>query len=113
MPRLSDSVCVACQIGAPKVTKVEASQLLAEIPDWQIVSINNILQLERQYQFKNFKDALAFTNKVGELAENEGHHPELITEWGKVTVKWWTHKIKGLHKNDFICAAKTEILYNK
>ncbi|MDH5631227.1 MAG: 4a-hydroxytetrahydrobiopterin dehydratase, partial [Gammaproteobacteria bacterium] len=112
MSELSQQSCEACQIGAPKVTKVEASQLLAEIPDWQIISINNILQLERKYQFKNFKEALAFTNRVGELAENEGHHPELITEWGKVTVKWWTHKIKGLHKNDFICAAKTEILFN-
>jgi 4a-hydroxytetrahydrobiopterin dehydratase len=61
--------------------------------------------------YKNFVEALHFTNKVGELAETEGHHPSLLTEWGKVTVTWWTHKINGLHRNDFIMAAKTDELY--
>ena len=62
-------------------------------------------------KYKNFDEALTFTNKVGQLAEAEGHHPSILTEWGKVTVTWWTHKIKGLHRNDFIMAAKTDQLY--
>ena len=69
------------------------------------------MQLERAFKFRTFAQALAFTNKVGEVAELEGHHPALLTEWGKVTVTWWTHKIRGLHKNDFICAAKTDELF--
>ena len=68
--------------------------------------------LERVFKWKNFVQALAFTNRVGELAEEEGHHPALLTEWGKVTVTWWTHKIKGLHRNDFIMAARTDQLYS-
>ena len=64
--------------------------------------------LERLFHFPSFADALAFTNRVGAIAEDEGHHPALLTEWGQVTVTWWTHKIRGLHRNDFIMAAKTE-----
>jgi 4a-hydroxytetrahydrobiopterin dehydratase len=66
----------------------------------------------RAFKFKNFTEALAFTDQVGEIAEEEGHHPALFTEWGKVTVRWWTHKIGGLHENDFIMAAKTDRLYD-
>jgi 4a-hydroxytetrahydrobiopterin dehydratase len=66
--------------------------------------------LSRTFIWRNFAEALAFTNRVGTLAEAEGHHPLLITEWGKVTVQWWTHKIKGLHRNDLIMAAKTDAL---
>ncbi len=77
----------------------------------QIVEREQVKRLERGFKFKNFVDALAFTNKVGEIAEAEGHHPVIITDWGKVTVTWWTHKIKGLHRNDFIMAAKTDRLY--
>ena len=67
-----------------------------------------ILQLERVFTFSDFAQALAFTNKVGALAEEAGHHPAILTEWGKVTVTWWTHKIGGLHRNDFIMAARTD-----
>jgi 4a-hydroxytetrahydrobiopterin dehydratase len=81
------------------------------VPDWQIVERDQIKRLERAFKFKNFVEALQFTNRVGELAEEEGHHPALMTEWGRVTVTWWTHKIKGLHRNDFIMAAKTDGLY--
>jgi len=81
------------------------------VPDWQLLERNGIPQLERVYKFKNFVEALAFTNRVGELAEQEGHHPAILTEWGRVTVTWWTHKIKGLHRNDFIMAAKADQLY--
>ncbi len=89
----------------------EAEAMLPQIPTWQIVERDGIKRLERIYTFKNFIDALAFTNKVGEIAESEGHHPALLTEWGKVTVTWWTHKLWGLHQNDFIMAAKTDQLY--
>jgi 4a-hydroxytetrahydrobiopterin dehydratase len=81
------------------------------VPEWQIVERQNIKRLERLYKFKNFAEALAFTDKVGALAESEAHHPALLTEWGRVTVTWWTHKIKGMHRNDFIMAAKTDQLY--
>jgi 4a-hydroxytetrahydrobiopterin dehydratase len=80
------------------------------VPDWQIIERDGIKRLERT--FKNFAQAVAFTNKVAEIAEAEGHHPAILTEWGKVTVTWWTHKIKGLHRNDFIMAAKTDQLLN-
>jgi len=80
------------------------------VPDWEIVERDGVQQLERVFKFKNFVQALAFTNRVGDLAEAEDHHPALLTEWGKVTVTWWTHAANGLHKNDFIAAAKTDQL---
>jgi len=89
----------------------EIANLKPEAPDWDIVERDGILRLERAFKFKNFVQALAFTNRVGELAEEQGHHPALLTEWGRVTVTWWTHKIKGLHRNDFIMAAKTDELF--
>lgn len=107
---LNEQKCEACQAGAPKVADEELAGLMREIPDWQPVVINQVMQLQREYEFRNFRQALAFTNLIGELAENEGHHPEIVTEWGKVTLRWWTHKINGLHKNDFICAAKSDQL---
>jgi 4a-hydroxytetrahydrobiopterin dehydratase len=103
--------CEACRKGAPKVTGQEIAELSPEVPQWSVHDREGILQLERSYDFPNFVEALAFTNRVGDLAENEGHHPDLLTEWGKVTVTWWSHKIKGLHRNDFIMAAKTDVLY--
>jgi len=87
------------------------AELHPQVPDWQIVERDQIKRLERAFKFKNFVEALQFTNRVGKLAEEEGHHPALLTEWGRVTVTWWTHKIKGLHRNDFIMAAKTDGLY--
>lgn len=107
---LAQQQCEACRADAPKVSDEELAILIREIPDWAPAVINGVMQLERAYTFKNFRLALEFTNRVGELAEAEGHHPEIVTEWGKVTVRWWTHKINGLHKNDFICAAKTDSL---
>ena len=73
--------------------------------------IDGIKRLEKVFKLKNFVEALEFTNKIGEVAEEQGHHPLIITEWGRVTVQWWSHKIKGLHNNDFIMAAKTEELF--
>lgn len=108
MDTLVGMKCVACRAGEPTVTDAEITEYHPQVPDWQIVERDGIKRLERVFKLKNFVEALAFTNRVGELAEEEGHHPALLTEWGKVTVTWWTHKIKGLHRNDFIAAAKTD-----
>jgi 4a-hydroxytetrahydrobiopterin dehydratase len=102
------SKCTACRAGEPTVTDAEIAALHPQVPDWQIVARDGIKRLERVFKVKNFAAALAFTVQVGELAEAEGHHPALLTEWGRVTVTWWTHKIRGLHRNDFIMAAKTD-----
>jgi 4a-hydroxytetrahydrobiopterin dehydratase len=107
---LSAERCVACRRDSPRVTEAEIVELGPEVPDWQLLERDSIVRLERIFHFPNFADALAFTNRVGALAEEEAHHPALLTEWGRVTVTWWTHKIRGLHRNDFIMAAKTDAL---
>ena len=103
--------CTACRKGEPTVTDAEIAELHPQVPEWQLIERDGIKRLEHVFKFENFAQALAFTNKVGELAEAEGHHPAILTEWGRVTVTWWTHKIKGLHRNDFIMAAKTDQLF--
>ncbi len=108
---LNQMKCVACRKGEPTVTNAEIVELRPQVPEWQIIEADNVKMLERVFKFENFSEALNFTNKVGEIAEAEGHHPAIITEWGRVTVRWWTHKIRGLHRNDFIMAAKTDQLY--
>jgi len=110
MSTLSAEHCVACRRDSPRVTETEIADLRPQIPDWQLVERDGIARLERTFEVPTFADALAFTNQVGALAEQEGHHPALLTEWGHVTVTWWTHKIRGLHQNDFIMAAKTDAL---
>lgn len=110
MTELTQQGCEACRPDAPKVTPEEQESLLAELDGWGIVDKKGVLQLLKVYDFDNFEQALTFTNAVGQLAEAAGHHPALLTEWGRVTVRWWTHKIRGLHKNDFIMAAKTDHL---
>ncbi len=111
MSELTQMTCEACRVDAPTLTDVEVDEFIEQIPNWQIETRDGIKQLERAYQFKNFVRALAFTNKVGELAESQVHHPALLTEWGNVTVTWWSHKIKGMHKNDFIMSAKTDDIF--
>ncbi|MEQ6917238.1 4a-hydroxytetrahydrobiopterin dehydratase [Halomonas aquatica] len=108
MSQLSEQPCEACHWDAPHVTETEIEQYRTEIPEWQIVDRNGIMQLQRTFTFKNFVQALDFTQRVGEIAEQADHHPAILTEYGKVTVSWWSHKIKGLHKNDFILAARTD-----
>lgn len=93
------------------LTDSEIYQLMPKVPDWQVREVDGEKRLERVFKFKDFAAALDFTNKVGAIAEQEDHHPMIMTEWGKVTVSWWTHKIHGLHQNDFIMAAKTDQLY--
>ena len=108
---LTNSKCTACRAGEPTVTDQEIQRLKPQIPEWVIVERDGIRRLERTFRFRNFAEALFFTNNVGKIAEEEGHHPALLTEWGKVTVAWWTQKIKGLHRNDFIMASKTDRVY--
>jgi 4a-hydroxytetrahydrobiopterin dehydratase len=110
MSTLSAERCVACRRDSPRVTEKELAELSRQVPGWQLLERDGIARLERVFQFPSFADALAFTNRVGALAEAEGHHPALLTEWGRVTVTWWTHKIRGLHRNDFVMAAKTDAL---
>jgi len=109
---LTKMKCVPCRGGEPTVTDLEVKGLHPQVSEWEIVERNNIKRLVRVFRFENFIQALEFTNKVGDIAEQEGHHPVIVTEWGRVKVSWWTHKIKGLHQNDFIMAAKTDELYS-
>ena len=111
MAKLTEMKCIACRRDAPRATETEIAEFLPQAPEWEIVERADIKRLERIFKFDDFPQALAFTNSVGELANAEGHHPALLTEWGRVTVTWWTHKIRGLHRNDFIAAAKTDQLY--
>ncbi len=113
MTELSQSSCEVCRIGAPTVSAAEASELLKQIADWSLINVDGINQLQREYKFKNFVKAMAFANQLAEVAEAQGHHPGILVEWGKVTVTWWSHSIKGLHSNDFIMAAKTDKLLDK
>jgi 4a-hydroxytetrahydrobiopterin dehydratase len=110
MEALTQQKCVACNKDAPRVTDDEVAELHPQIPEWDIVEVDGVKRLERAFTFDDFREALDFTREVGEIAEEEGHHPALLTEWGRTTVTWWTHKIRGLHRNDFIMAAKTDQL---
>jgi len=111
MTDLSEQGCEACSADAPLVSEDELRRLMPAIADWQVVVVDDVMQLTREFSFKNFAQAMAFSNRVGELAEAENHHPSILTEWGKVTITWWSHKIRGLHKNDLIMAARTDQVY--
>lgn len=110
MSELYELKCEVCRKGAPPATDPEITEYLIQLPDWQVCERAGINQLERAFVFRNFAEALFFTQQVGALAEANGHHPTILTEWGRVTVTWWTHKIGGLHQSDFIMASKTERL---
>ena len=98
--------CVACRADAPRVADDELPDLLKLIPDWQPVTVDSVLKLNKVFNFDSYSEAISFTNKIAQMAEEEDHHPAILLEWGRVEVTWWTHKIGGLHKNDFIAAAK-------
>ena len=110
MKNINKQHCEPCRSGVPKATAEKIKSYREQIPDWEIVTIDGIERLMRVFKFRKFVEALDFTNKVGVLAEQEGHHPALLIEWGRVTVQWWTHAIGGWHRNDFIMAAKTDEL---
>jgi len=107
---LRQEKCEVCRVGAPLATESEIAAMKSQLPRWNIAERDGIRRLERAFTFADFAQAMNFTIRVGEMAEQEGHHPALLTEWGRVTVSWWTHKIGGLHRNDFIMAAKTDEL---
>lgn len=111
MERLSEERCVPCRGGVPTLTESQIAELHPQVPEWRVVEKDGEKRLERTFSFKDFARALAFTNRVGGLAEEQGHHPLIVTEWGKVTVDWWTHAIHGLHRNDFVMASKTDKAY--
>lgn len=111
MSELYREKCTACRRDSPSVTAGEIAELHPAVEEWDLADESGIPRLEREFRFANFAQALEFTNALGELAESEGHHPRLTTEWGRVGVAWWTHKIRNLHRNDFVMAAKTDRLY--
>lgn len=107
---LSQEACQSCQSNSPSVPSDELPELMKQLPEWKIRVEEGVARLHRKFQFKDFQQALDFANRVGDLAESVNHHPALLVEWGQVTVTWWTHAIGGLHRNDFIMAAKTDRL---
>ena len=111
MIQLAREKCVACRSDSPHVTDLEIAELHPQVSEWNIKEEDGIRKLQRTFRFPNFAQALAFTNAVGALAEAEDHHPLLVTEWGRVTVTWWSHKIKDLHRNDFIMASQTDQIH--
>ncbi|MBL1261816.1 MAG: 4a-hydroxytetrahydrobiopterin dehydratase [Thiotrichaceae bacterium] len=112
MDELAGKACGACRADAPQVTSQQCDELLAQLPQWQLIEVDGVKQLSRVYVCSNFLDAMAQAEKVAKIAEQENHHPALLVEWGKLTVTWWSHKIKGLHENDFVMAARTERLFS-
>jgi 4a-hydroxytetrahydrobiopterin dehydratase len=108
MEALREMRCEACRPGEGPATDAEIERLRPEVPEWEIETRAGVARLSRVFTFPDFAAALAFTNRIGALAEDEGHHPALLTEWGRVTVQWWTHAVGGLHRNDFIMAARTD-----
>jgi 4a-hydroxytetrahydrobiopterin dehydratase len=111
MPELIQERCVACTPASPHVTEGEMLKLRSNVPEWKVVTEGSAKTLQRSFRFRSFAEALEFTNDVGRLAEEQGHHPTITTEERKVTVTWTTQAIRDLHRNDFIMAAKTDRLY--
>jgi 4a-hydroxytetrahydrobiopterin dehydratase len=103
--------CVACHKDAPPVPEEERPELARQIPDWDLIEVKGEPRLRRTYTFKDYETTLAFTQRVGELAIEQDHHPSILTVWGKVTVTWWTHAIHNLHRNDYIMAARCDAIY--
>jgi len=111
MNELIQQHCSPIGANTQQLNEQDVNQLKEKPPGWQTYEKNAELRLEKVFKFEDFHTAVAFTNQIAQAANEEDHHPAILTEWGKVTVTWWTHKIKGLHQNDFIMAAKTEEIY--
>ena len=105
---LASEPCVTCRPGSPPVGAEAAKALLAALPNWGIEAVDGVERLTRTFAAANFAAALALANRIGTLAEAADHHPLLVVEWGRLTVQWWTHAIGGLHRNDFIMAARCD-----
>ena len=111
MTDLFQSSCVPCRGGVPTLTDAEIETLKPQVPGWEVAEVDGVRRLKRTFTFPDFKSAMAFAVAVGDLAEREQHHPDLHIAWGKVVIETWTHKIRGLHANDFILAAKSDAIY--
>ena len=107
----SSTICEACTIGAPSATPDELERFLALHSDWKLQAADDYRFLTRAYRFKNYAQALVFTNQVSAIAEAENHHPEITLAYGKATVQWWSHKIKNIHLSDLVFAARTDDIY--
>ncbi|WP_415896699.1 4a-hydroxytetrahydrobiopterin dehydratase [Neptuniibacter sp. QD57_21] len=112
MMDLATEACESCHKDSQALNESEIAVLLKSLPAWEIVHVDGVPTLQRDFKFKNFVEALAFTNNVGELAEARNHHPDILTAWGRVHLTWYTHAISGLHRNDFRCAAASDQLFN-
>jgi len=106
---LSEQNCVPCRGGVPPLTGEQIVPLQAQVPKWRVIDGHHV---ERNFAFPDFQTALAFTNQVGEIAEAQGHHPDIALSWGSVVITIWTHKINGLTESDFVLAAKIDTLPN-
>ena len=106
--------CVPCESDVAPLTENEIEALQSQVPQWGVMDdAQGVPRLTRTFTFKNFAEALSFTDRVGAAAEEVGHHPLIELTWGRATVQWWTHNINGLHQNDFIMAARTDEIYAK
>ncbi len=110
--QLTSETCEACRADSPKVTEEEIGELKPQIPDWELTEVKGVPRLRRTFRFDGWMPAVRFVDALAELVEEQDHHPVIHLEWGKVTVSWWTHAIKGLHRNDFIMAARTDEIYS-
>ena len=110
MNGLDHMLCIPCPAGSAQMPDAQCQRLLNNLPGWELAMVEKSMRLRRTFVFGDFSEALAFTNRVGGLAEAEGHHPEMVTVWGAVTISWWTHSVGGVHLNDFIMAARTGAL---
>ena len=113
MEDLARFKCVPCSGTEPPLTQAQIDEFQKQTPEWQVLKVEGVPHLQRIFKVKNFARALDLTNAVGRLAEEQDHHPSILTEYGKVTINWWTHVIKGLHQNDFIMAAKSDEAYKE
>ena len=110
MNNLSQMKCLPCRKGDPPLTDGEIANLHPQVPGWQVIEVDGIKRLQHVFKFNSYPEALDFTNKVASIAEEQDHHPLIILEWGRVTIQWWTHVVKGLHQNDFIMASKVDVI---
>lgn len=105
---LAKEPCVACRSDSPRVSEEELTVLLGEIPEWSVVTVKDVPRLKRVIRVEGWDAAVRLTNQIADLAAQTDHHPSILLEWGKVTVQWWTHSIRALHRNDFVMAAKVD-----
>ena len=111
MTELLKKTCSACEIGAPLVPHDQQTELLTDLDGW-IIDNSDISKLTKEFKLNNYEQSIVFTNLIADLAELQDHHPKITLEWGSVSLEWWSHKIGGLHMNDFICAAKSDEIFD-